>query len=117
MHAVSGRCYDTLEAVLVTLADGRISRIESITDLPPDAVDRLPWIAPGFVDLQINGYGGQEFSSASLTLEHVATIVRGQAAFGVTRMCPTVTTAGYDVLSHAMRTIAAACEADSDIDR
>ena len=27
--------------------------------------------APGFVDLQVNGYGGQEFSSPRLTLEGV----------------------------------------------
>ena len=36
----------------------------------------LPFVAPGFVDIQINGYGGQEFSSAALRPEGVAKIVR-----------------------------------------
>ena len=117
MSAILGRRYDTQDAARITVADGRIAGIEPVVDYPADADCALPWIAPGFVDLQINGYGGQEFSSATLTAEHVATIVRTQATFGVTRMCPTLTTAGYDVHSHALRTIAAACDADGDIDR
>ena len=31
-------------------------------------------------------------------------------ADGVTRYCPTVTTASFEILAHGMRTIAAACE-------
>lgn len=116
MPPITGRHYASAQPVRVYVADGRIERIDPI-EVSPDDADRLPWIAPGFVDLQINGYGGQEFSSASLATDHVAAIVRGQAAFGVTRLCPTVTTAAFDVHVHAMRTIAGACAADPDIDR
>jgi N-acetylglucosamine-6-phosphate deacetylase len=113
---IIARRYDTAQPVGVHIADGRIERIDAI-EVTHNEADRLPWIAPGFVDLQINGYGGQEFSSATLTTDHVAAVVRGQAAFGVTRLCPTATTAGFDVLSHAMRTLARACDVDADIDR
>jgi N-acetylglucosamine-6-phosphate deacetylase len=113
--SITGRRYDSGEPVAVEIAAGVIRSIESLSDAP--AAGELPWIAPGFVDLQVNGYGGQEFSSADLTVEKTAAIVRRMAEFGVTRFCPTVTTAGFDVLLHAMRTIAAACEGDPYIAR
>jgi N-acetylglucosamine-6-phosphate deacetylase len=111
---IEGRRYDTGEAVAIDIGDGEILSIGPLHD---GANDTLPLIAPGFVDLQVNGYAGQEFSSADLMVETVAAIARRMAEFGVTRFCPTTTTAGFDVLVHAMATIAAACEQDADIDR
>jgi N-acetylglucosamine-6-phosphate deacetylase len=67
------------------------------------------------VDLQSNGYGGQEFSAPDLTSEKVAQIARQQAAFGVTQFCPTVTTAGFDTIVHSLRTIVEACDSFSDV--
>ena len=83
MSAVLGRRFDTLDTARIMVADGRIAGIEPVVDYPADADCALPWIAPGFVDLQINGYGGQEFSSATLTAEHVGTIGRGQEMFSI----------------------------------
>lgn len=117
-QTITGRRYDTGEAVAIAVERGAIAAISSISaGLAADDAAALPYVAPGFVDLQINGYGGQEFGSATLTAEKAAAIVRRMAAFGVTRLCPTVTTAGFEVLAHAMRTIAAACEDDADIAR
>ena len=115
LEGIAARRYDTAEAVALVLDAGRIQSIAPL----PTADDRpsLPFVAPGFVDVQVNGYGGQEFSSADLTVEKTAAIVRRMAEFGVTRCCPTVTTAGHDVLAHAMKTIAATCDADADIER
>ena len=111
---LTGRRYDTGDAVAIEVCEGKIAAIAPIEDRQEDG---LAWIAPGFVDLQVNGYGGQEFSSADLTVEKVAAIVRRMAEFGVARFCPTVTTAGFDVLAHAMKTLAAACDADADVAR
>lgn len=104
-----GRRYDTGEAVCLETQDNRISRI-----LPASAengaLSDWPWIAPGLVDLQVNGYGGQEFSSAELTPQKVLQIAETMVGFGVVQFCPTVTTQSFEVLRHAMQTIAAACE-------
>jgi N-acetylglucosamine-6-phosphate deacetylase len=97
------------------LAGDRIAQIgpgAAAAGAPPDA-----WIAPGLVDLQINGHGGQEFSSPQLTKQHVASIVEAVLCGGVTRLCPTVTTEGFAVLSHSVRTIAEACGESSDLAR
>ncbi len=107
-----GRRYDTGEVVRVVVSGGLVQQVT-----PFETGDEVPWIAPGFVDLQVNGYGGQEFSSAELRPEHVARIIRKHFAFGVTSLFPTVTTQSFSVIEHAMRAIAAACEDWPDVAR
>ncbi len=106
---ILARRFDTAEPVKLGLAGGRIERIEPLLseEIPPDS---LPWIAPGLIDLQVNGYGGQEFSSADLTIERVAAIVAAMDGFGVARFCPTVTTQSFSCMAHALATLRRACE-------
>ena len=102
-----GRHYQTGRAVEL---ESRGDTIAAVRELDrPDGTRPLPWLAPGLVDLQSNGYGGQEFASPTLSVESVAQIAQRQATFGVTRFCPTVTTASFDTIVHGVRTIAAAC--------
>ena len=103
------RRFDTAEPVKMVLADGRIISIAAL-DLDDEAAESLPWIAPGLIDLQVNGYGGQEFSSDDLTVERVATIAAAMDGFGVTRFCPTVTTQSSSCMTHAISTLHRACE-------
>ncbi|MBN2474352.1 MAG: amidohydrolase family protein, partial [Pirellulales bacterium] len=108
------RRYDSGEPVRLGIADGRIDAVTACE--PEDRGSRsLPWIAPGLMDIQFNGYGGQEFSSADLTPEKFVRIVRNTNAFGVTRFCPTLTTERFEVLAHALRTIAEACESSAEV--
>lgn len=110
----SARRYDNGRPVSIEIDAGTIARIESTAGV--DAA-RLPWVAPGFFDIQINGYLGQEFSSLELTAEKVATIARRHYEFGVTRMCSTLTTHGPDVFEHGLRQIVAACESSPELSR
>jgi len=99
---IIGRRYDTLEAVTVTVLDGVVCSVES------EGVasgGELPWIAPGFVDLQVNGYAGVEFNNPELTTDDVQTVCGALVETGVTRFLPTVTTAGFDLLQHALKTL------------
>ncbi len=107
-----GRLYDSEQAVRIEISAGRVARVVplEVNATPSRGLDQWPWIAPALVDLQANGYGGQEFSSAELTEEKVANILRAFEQFGVTRICPTVTTEGFAILSHALATIASLCE-------
>ncbi len=108
MHLVCRR-FDTTEIIRLELDGGVISQVT-----PQAPVNRagasVPWIAPAFVDLQVNGYGGQEFSSTELSIEAVERIVHTMWQFGVTAFCPTLTTQSFACLQHGMRTIAEACE-------
>ncbi len=111
-----GRRYDTGEPTCIEIAGAKIAGLAPILGGEQPAA-HWPWIAPGLFDIQVNGYGGQEFSSLHLTPEKVSEIVRGYAAFGVTRCCPTLTTASFEVLQHSLRTIVAACDSSPDVAR
>jgi N-acetylglucosamine-6-phosphate deacetylase len=100
-----GRHYATGQVVELEARGDRISAMHAL-DKQTDSGDSLPWLAPGFVDLQSNGYGGQEFTSPELTVDKVVAICNQQAIFGVTKFCPTVTTASFETIAHSLRTIA-----------
>jgi N-acetylglucosamine-6-phosphate deacetylase len=71
MSAILGRRYDSGEVCRIRIADGYIVDMVPVDGRTVGGAESLPWIAPDLVDLQINGYGGQEFSSAALTVEQV----------------------------------------------
>ena len=93
-----------------TIESGRISRIDAATDNPT-----LPFVAPGLVDLQINGFGGIEFNDRELTIEKVRQVALSQDQFGVTTFLATCTTDGHDVLKHALGTIAKAIRESPEV--
>jgi N-acetylglucosamine-6-phosphate deacetylase len=108
-----GRHFRTAEPIELHCRSGIISEVRPA----PAAAQVRGWLSPGFVDIQSNGYNGQEFSSPALTVEKVAAIVAFQASFGVTRFLPTVTTASHETIIHSVRTIADACRQSADISR
>jgi N-acetylglucosamine-6-phosphate deacetylase len=119
MSTLVARRYDTLRPIAVEISGGRISRISPVADHSSphapreDAITRsvmatMPLIAPGLVDLQINGFGGIEFNDGELTIEKVRQVAISQDPFGVTAFLATCTTDSYEVLHHAHATIARA---------
>lgn len=100
--------YDTSEPVRIEIAAGRIRSIGRLENITAAESAALPWVSPGLIDAQMNGYGGREFSSAALTVEEVARIGGQMEAFCVTRTYPTVTTNSHATMAHSLRTIAAA---------
>jgi N-acetylglucosamine-6-phosphate deacetylase len=85
-----GRTYapDDLGTCLVTVDEGRVTAVEPMSACPPDA-----WgsdgsiITPGFIDLQINGAFGHDFSDPAAD---VAAVASALPSTGVTAFLPTV---------------------------
>ncbi len=98
----------------LTLSDGRI---RAVRDGPPDAVAGELRILPGFVDIQVNGFGGYDLNREGVTVEDVAGVVRSLWACGVTRFCPTICTESRERMTAALATIARACAQHPWIDR
>jgi N-acetylglucosamine-6-phosphate deacetylase len=73
-------------------------------------LDNPAFIAPGFVDLQVNGFAGVDYNSASSTHEQIADSIRAMFACGVTRFFPTVITGSPDNISAALQHLANAKE-------
>ena len=105
MVTIVARRFDTLRPVEIVIEEGRIIRI-----LPAEDRAGLPLVAPGLVDLQINGFGGIEFNDPALTALKVRQVALSQDAFGVTSFLATTTTDAHAVFAHAFTTIAKAID-------
>lgn len=63
--------------------------IENI-DLLPGSEQNLPYVSPGFFDLQVNGYKGSDYSLEDFSEEHLRNIITHLAASGTTQHIPTI---------------------------
>ena len=109
--AVTGRDPATGRVLAVAIADGRIAAIDDRGAPGRDGGD-LPWLAPGLVDLQVNGYGGTDLNDGTLTAERVCGLCRRIAGLGVTAFLPTLITAATEQILDALAAIAEARRRD-----
>jgi N-acetylglucosamine-6-phosphate deacetylase len=105
-QSLTGRDPRTGKALVVRFADGLITSVEA--GVPTETA----WLAPGLIDLQVNGYNGDDFSADDLTIETVQRLSRRLLATGVTTFLPTLTTAPEEKIIRNLRIIAAARLAD-----
>lgn len=106
MQTISGIHYQNKKPISVLVEDGMIQNI--ITLLDNEAFE-LPLIAPGLVDLQVNGYNGIDFNSTDLTVADVMDITFHLLAQGVTTYYPTVITNSKHHIKTCLQIIAKAC--------
>jgi N-acetylglucosamine-6-phosphate deacetylase len=64
----------------------------------------------GFVDLQVNGFAGNNFSDASLTLDQAAATCAALAQRGTLAFCPTVITSAVEVYRRVLPVLAEAVQ-------
>ncbi|HXJ02285.1 MAG TPA: N-acetylglucosamine-6-phosphate deacetylase [Micropepsaceae bacterium] len=84
-----------------------VLRAEVPAGVPVEALAKGAWLAPGFIDAQVNG-GGDVLFNDSPTPEGVAAIVAAHRRFGTTSLLPTLITDSYDKMRAARDAIAAA---------
>ncbi len=71
-------------------------------------VTDLPFVAPGFIDIQVNGFAGVDYNDPHSAHEEIARSIRDIFATGVTRFYPTVITGGPDEIAGSLRNLNAA---------
>jgi N-acetylglucosamine-6-phosphate deacetylase len=74
----------------------------------PSPVEEAPWLSPGFIDLQVNGYHGSDANSDNIDPDVILTLTSKILALGVTTFLPTVITASEEKIIRALRAIAEA---------
>lgn len=62
-------------------------------------------LAPGFLDIQINGAFGVDFSNSETKQDEVRRVASGLAAHGVTSFCPTVVTSAPETYRRVLREV------------
>jgi len=92
---VSGRLVldDRVAAGRITIEDGRIAAVTLDDDR---AADGAPYVAPGFVDVHVHGWGGHSAMGDVAALDGMA---RRLVRRGVTSFLPTAVTAPLDELA------------------
>ncbi len=83
--------------------------IESVEPLLEPA-ENPPFLAPGFIDLQVNGFAGVDYNLPETPLEDIRRSIHALYATGVTRFFPTVITGSAADMAGAMRNLAMAHE-------
>lgn len=114
---IAGRLCETGDVVTLSVAEGRIAgfgpAMETADLGGPDV-----WLAPGFFDLQLNGYGGHDFNggfwggdaNASNDLRFLFDKI---AASGTALVCPTITTNGAAHISSCLSRLARTLDEDA----
>lgn len=86
---------------------------DSIEGIDPllAGTDSSIYIAPGWIDLQVNGFAGVDYNSPSASHGEIARSIRAILQTGVTRFYPTVITGSPDDMLGALSNLAQAKEA------
>ena len=110
---VNGRIYtghEILDNHAVVIADGLIERVCPPGELAPgvelrDASGAI--IAPGFIDLQLNGCGGVQFNDDidALSVETLEIMQRANEKSGCTSFLPTLITSSDALMKRAVETM------------
>lgn len=104
---LEGVHYGTRKVIRVGIRGGYIY---SLTDMDQaywpggETRPRLPVVAPGLVDLQINGFMGVDFNSPGLTAGQLESIAPALLMNGVTSCYPTLITGPRKRISSVLRT-------------
>jgi N-acetylglucosamine-6-phosphate deacetylase len=78
--------------------------IRAVDDwLTPSSVG--DFLAPGFIDLQVNGFAGVDYNDPSSTTEQIAHSIRAQFNTGVTKIFPTIITGSVARMAGAIRNV------------
>jgi N-acetylglucosamine-6-phosphate deacetylase len=95
---------DWFEDNALLVENERVVGVVSVSEIPADA-SRVDYgeqfIAPGFIDLQVNGGGGVRFGDET-SAEAIGTITAAHARFGTTKLLPTLITDTPEVTARAI---------------
>lgn len=118
-NRVEGINYLDYSPVAVEIENGKIVKVERINKLSEE--NKQVFIAPGLIDIQINGYNSVSFSlegpegplegGSKLTIEDVKKVTEALWKEGVTTYFPTLTTNSPDLL---LKNIAILAEAKDE---
>jgi N-acetylglucosamine-6-phosphate deacetylase len=101
---IVGRDPATGDLVRLTCRDGRIESIRR----DRDSATGTGWLSPGFVDVQVNGFGGWDVNAPVPSADAIEAITDALAAVGVHQWVPTVITGSEEQIVDRLRAVEAA---------
>jgi len=105
MEKIEGVLFSDNKKVLIEIENGIISKIERSENSLTNG--NVEYVAPAFIDNQVNGYIGIEFSDENLSVDDMVKIVRMHKENGVTTFLPTIITSSYKSLVSSFKNLVA----------
>lgn len=111
MEARRALRFDTNEAVEIGFEGGTIRYVHPLgSSGTGESGGGLPWISPGWIDLQVNGYAGFDFNAEQVTTEDILGVTREMHKYGVTSYLPTVITGSSERMERTLLLLGRACD-------
>lgn len=110
---IHGRHYRSGQPLAVKVEDGLIADLRPAADGRAADAGGGEWIAPGLVDLQINGFNSMDFNTLPIADGQIRQLTENLWRHGVTSFLPTVITNGAEAIAEAVAAIGRACEHDA----
>lgn len=98
------------QAVRVRVEEGTVTGVDSLK-----GKENLPFLSPGFIDIQVNGYRDSDYSDADFGPEHLQSIITDLAAAGVSRHFPTIITGPRERIRRNLSLIAEHVSASDEL--
>ncbi|MDA8489202.1 MULTISPECIES: N-acetylglucosamine-6-phosphate deacetylase [Kluyvera] len=100
--------HEILDDHAIIVANGLIERICPLADVPANVEQRSvngAIIAPGFIDVQLNGCGGVQFNDTAeaVTVETLEIMQKANEKSGCTSFLPTLITTSDDLMKQGVR--------------
>lgn len=104
---------------MTTIRTGKLAGTDSVLEVrctsTIDLVDDLisptetdEFIAPGFIDVQVNGFAGVDYNDPEASHDSIRDSIRTMFKTGVTRFFPTIITGSFERITGALKNLAAA---------
>src|SRR5215471_18029645 len=108
---LSAKVGGSADLIGLHIADGVISAIVP-SGLPPacDLGGEELRVAPGLIDIQINGYDGVDFNDPDTNAEQIVAATRKLRRTGVTGLCPTIITESFDHIAKCIHNLVRAAD-------
>lgn len=100
----------TGEAIEIEISGSKIARVNA-----SEKAEGLPYLSPGFFDIQVNGYKGNGYSHEAFSENTIAEIISSLDASGTTRHMPTIVTVSHDRMLKNLAVIKQAVDDSEDI--
>ncbi|MBN2552498.1 MAG: amidohydrolase family protein [Spirochaetales bacterium] len=90
---------------------------QTITEIAEiESRDALPYLSPGFLDMQVNGYNGSDYSLDDFGPDHLVNIIESMARSGTTQHVPTIVSSPQERILRNLRILAEQMERSLEIE-
>lgn len=99
-QSICGRNPQDGQPIEVVVEDGCVQAVV------PARTDQEAWLSPGLIDLQVNGYQGDDVNVDAVDADVILSLTKKVIATGVTTYLPTIITTSEEKITAALRAVA-----------